>query len=204
MTRYLTVLVLVVLLRLRRSMRPSQARQVTSPSQTELTPEERANYCAILVDPEPNQAIREGVLQELAGTWKRARKNTDFLGVPFGDTFQFIPDQQYAQLSGALFEPAEEIHAKRICVSAVLERTDQYTGFRLIEFLAENNEGAAVIGIKFARPQLGHDYPVLWMTERQYYRYGQNNQPRDPDAAFETNHSDEVSARIWVYPTRTK
>lgn len=167
-----------------------------------MSDEERAGYCAIYTAPEENAATRRAFLEKLVGVWKRESKPKP-LEVPFGNVFTFaLQPEVRASMSGAFLYPEQDITAERVCLSKPLKRNDAYNGFRILELKSKSSEGIAALGVKFAPPQLGHSYPVLWVTEYDYNRYGVVSPLKSEDSLFDPKNDSERSVRIWVYPTK--
>jgi hypothetical protein len=101
-----------------------------------------------------------------------------------------------------VLSPTEEIDFNRICVSKPLPALGRYASYRIIELSASNNEGVAAFAALFAPASMGHDYPVLMMTDRKYFRYGSTLQVQGIETIFAPDYSQDESVRIGVYPTR--
>ena len=166
-------------------------------SAPDLPADERSRYCAVYAQAEPDDATRSKFLSDLDGQWSRDLDGSDF--APFGATFTFSMSGTSASLSGALFQPMEEIDFKRICLSKPIEG-GRYAGFRVVELEANNNAGVAFFAARFIDAARGRRNPVLLLTERKYERYGATDPVKPLESVFSASQEHEGSARLWVYP----
>ena len=96
----------------------------------------------------------------------------------------------------------DTIQFDRVCISKELQNAGPFTGFRILELAASNNEGVAVLAVKFARPQKNHNYPVLWLSEFKYYRYGKKEAPVSESEFFHSYAEGAAHIHFGVYPNR--
>ncbi|MBL7714126.1 MAG: hypothetical protein JNL01_01585 [Bdellovibrionales bacterium] len=179
---------------------------------SKLSDEERKKRCVIDTDAESDEGALAEVTDFLNATWlvdvfQERQMDRPEQKMPTYASFSLWPSQRKALLkSGSLgfervFSDDEEIHYKKICISKPLQDPGRYQGFRIIELVAENNEGIAVFAVK-AHEVRGRPHPVLLMTHRKYYRYGQTISLQAETAVFLNDRSGESSVRLSVFPAR--
>jgi len=166
----------------------------------DLPPEERAKYCAVHVEPEPDSEVKNKFLADLSAAWKREASYGPF-EQPFGLTFSFSASQGRASLSGALFESDETITFDSVFVSKPVA-DGRYKDYRIVELPADNNAGAAVFAAAFMPGAKGRNNPALFLTARKYWRFGQTDRIRTTDAVFARDKDGESSVRLWIYPIK--
>jgi hypothetical protein len=171
---------------------PPNTRATEQPSVVE----DRENRCFVKSSIEDNQQDREQFLNQLSGTWKYIPPS-DSIGTP--RWFHFHPGRRYAAViigSEHAWHGKEEITFRKVCVSKPLgAELGDFAGYRILELMAENNEGGVAFAIKLGPPSGNHSYPTLRLTERVYERWA----ARDP-----LIEESEVlkDGRVFVYPNR--
>jgi hypothetical protein len=163
------------------------------PSTVHLGTDERAKYCATYTPQETDAKTVDAFLSQLEGRWEEYIVAADG-EVDSGRVLSFSRKQATASLDD------QSISFNRVCLSQEITKEDRYSGFRIVELEASNNAGVAIFGVKFEKPFAGHSYPTLWMTSRQYLRFGASDDVQTERSVFCPQASTDDSVSILVFP----
>lgn len=155
-----------------------------------LTPEERARYCYLSVPQETDVALQDWV-KELQGTW---------VHYPTGPGEAFTRRELRLDFGARIAavstyynygHDVEDITFNKACLSQPLDASyGAYAGYRVIEFMAANNQGAAAMLIKLENRGVS----VLTASDRLYQRFNTEGLT-DLHKAL----SDAQIKNLWVY-----
>jgi len=140
-----------------------------------MSPAERASYCFVYTYPEQDPVLVERVLTQLSANWEFEPARPD--DRQSRKVFQFSSKNRHASLveGSGLFPWTEEITFRKACVSQTLgDDMGIFAGYRIIELMADNNEGAVAFAVKFDTPEAISPEGMM-MSERDYERWAAKN-----------------------------
>lgn len=171
-------------------------------SEPSVPADQRRQFCAIQVAAETDSGLVDSLLNQLTGRWEKKIRDRGFLESVDYSFFEFSNNAGYAKSSTGgfkLFSGDADIHFKRACLSVPLVREDAYSGFRILELEANNNDGVSYMAFRFERPSGSNNYPTLLLTNHHYSRYGQTEELKNINAVFAAHNSGEASVRIGIF-----
>lgn len=162
-----------------------------------LTAEERALYCFLDVAPERDDAKRTAVLAALRGSWQHYPVAND----DTRRTFKLDLDRKVTTISEYTgVTNITDIYFGKLCLSQPLgAELGPYAGYRIVEMMSRENEGAAALAIRIDPPAGGNSSPTLNLSDYYYQRFAAKNETL---ARISTMlDTTRPGHRIWVYPS---
>ncbi len=170
----------------------SGPRQPITPPRTVdgLTPAERARFCFLKLDLEPDSA-RDAILEEIRGTW--THRPVDRSASYKRKEFRLDLNNGIAAVTEyhGIGKDVEDITFRKVCVSRELDaKYGPFEGYRFIEFMARNNSGGAALLFR-------RDASALTISDSHYVRYA-NDKLDDPESAVRGS----MAKTVWIYRER--
>ena len=162
-----------------------------------LTPEQKAKVCFTHVDAETAE-IRASFLKKITGYWVNYPASTS-AGYDRRE-FRFDLDASIAAVTKYydIGSGVEDITFKKLCVSKQLDASyGVYAGFRLIEMMANNNEGGAAVFVKLDDNGTSE---TLSVSDRHYERWATD---KYMDPMKEIVNGGQIKS-IWIYREHKK
>ncbi len=164
-------------------------------------PKRDDQHCVLDVELETDEPARKSALDTLNGAWKKYVEGGSGFGGPGYMKFRF--DQKASSAfssSSGILDGDKSITYKKLCLSKPLKRKDGYNGMRVVEMLAENNEGAAMFAFKTKARRDDPKKPVLLLTKYNYLRWAQDSKTlTSVEEIFRSYDTKELGVRVMVY-----
>jgi hypothetical protein len=150
----------------------------------------RSSYCVVHVAQADTEDY-EAVIAELRGTWTHWPASSG-AGYERKEYHFDIDRSRIARTDyHGWYKNIEDMNFRKICVSKLLgENYGSYSGYRILEFMASNNEGGAAFLIRLG-PNIR-----LQISDSLYKRWASNEALAEPSELF------AKVQKIWVYPER--
>jgi hypothetical protein len=156
------------------------------PSRSEV---DRTEYCVAYADRESDEEVKKEFLRELSASWTHVIAHNNHR------TFWFAPGSNYVMQRAGTQSPKEEMTYRKLCLSKPLDETyGALAGYRLLEFMAANNEGGATMAARFEKAAETSKV-TLHLTEHSYFRWAANEDLRSMSTVL-------TNKNIYAYPIR--
>jgi hypothetical protein len=157
-------------------------------------PENRAKYCFVGIESE-SEDMKRSLLEEVKGTWTFYPDKSD--GGLRRQEFRLDLENRIAAVSQYYqgSKDVEDITFRRLCLSKPLGTSfGAYAEYRVLEFMAANNEGGAALLVGL-EPATNGASSVMRLSDRYYRRNASNSAVVTPSWLLQNQplHS------IWTY-----